>query len=125
MVNWKSICAGFAVTLVLMFMGLVFQALYLANLAPVIGGIIAGYIVGGSYRNGILNGWISTGPAGLIYAVTAVVLLGNLVSAKFTAANPCISFETIAVITLVLGFVLSTVLGSIGGIIGITVQNKF
>ena len=34
---------------------------------PVIGGLIAGYSVGGNYNDGILNGGIPVGLAGLIY----------------------------------------------------------
>ncbi|MCL4553006.1 MAG: hypothetical protein M1305_05580 [Candidatus Marsarchaeota archaeon] len=44
--NRKAMAVSFAVTLGLGFVGLVLQAVYLLNLAPPVGGISAGYVVG-------------------------------------------------------------------------------
>jgi len=51
MVDWKAIITGFIVNLILL--------PFLNAIGPIIGGIIIGYMVGGSYRNGIVNGGLS------------------------------------------------------------------
>jgi len=61
---------------------------------PLIGGIIAGYLVGGNYTDGVVNGGIPVGLVGLIY----------------TSGIP--------------GFVFYLVFGIIGGLIGFAIKER-
>ena len=54
MINWKAIVLGFIVTIILAYLGNYIPYLDIP-LAPIIGGIIAGLVVGGDYKNGLLT----------------------------------------------------------------------
>jgi hypothetical protein len=77
MVNWKSIGLGFIVTLVLVYLGNYLPYLDM-SLAPILGGIFAGYMVGGSYKNGVIYGGFSASIAGFIYTLLVIILSAEL-----------------------------------------------
>jgi hypothetical protein len=126
MINWKAIGLGFIVTLVVALIGLYVPFLSLP-IAPLIGGIVAGYLVGGSYRNGIINGGLSAGIGGFIYALATVLLLGGTISASAATMGINVTSETltaIAVVGAILAFILYFILGLIGGIIGVFLKER-
>ena len=114
-IELKAIIVGFVVTLILL--------PYLNALAPLIGGIIAGYIVGESYRNGIINGGLSVSIASLTYAVIVDSLFKDAIIAKASSTN--LSVDMVIILSIILAIIGGLVLGLIGGIIGVTIQKRY
>lgn len=124
MVNWKALGIGFIVTLILAFIGLFIPFITLP-LAPLFGGIVVGYLAGGSYRNGIINGGLSTGIAGFIYSLVVLLLLGGVFSALITAAGLSVTSETITLIAILFAIIMSIlyfIFGLIGGLVGVAIS---
>ena len=113
MVNWTAVAIGFVATIVLETIGILFLSLdtavstFISIFAPVIGGFIAAYWVGGAYEEGVVNGGLAGGMGSLIAAI--IFLPGTMM---FIAENAVISFIT------------SGILGIIGGLIGILAKGK-
>ena len=63
--NWIAISVAFIVTIVIAFISGIYLPKNIGLIGPVIGGLIAGYMVGGNYTDGIVNGGIPAGIAGL------------------------------------------------------------
>jgi hypothetical protein len=89
---------------------------------------LPGYIVGGSYTDGLVNGGIPVGIAGSIYTALIVLILGNKIIAEAVALGYTGSTGTLiigAVIGAVFsGFAIYFFLGIIGSIIGVELKNK-
>ena len=126
--NWTAIGIAFVVTLVIS----IFSGLYLPKnvvfISPVIGGLIAGYMVGGSYSDGIVNGGIAAGMAGLISFPVIGLLKWSVVTTTLSNYGYHISPETlligVVVGTALVGLVTYFVLGLIGGIIGAAIKGR-
>ena len=126
--NWTAIFVSFAVTLVIT----VFSGIYLPKnaglIGPVIGGLIAGYMVDGSYTDGLVHGGIPAGIAGLIYTTVVVLLFGSLITAVAINAGYRGSTEMLLIVSAVggafVGFALYFVLGIIGGVIGVVIKMR-
>jgi Family of unknown function (DUF5518) len=114
-VNLKAIIAGFAVTLILI--------PFLNALAPLIGGIIVGYIVGGNYRDGIISGGLSVSLAALTYAIIVNSLFKDAIITKATSTH--LSVEMVIILSIILAIIGGVLLGLIGGIIGVTIKNRY
>jgi hypothetical protein len=116
MVNWKAIGLGFIITLVLAYLGRYIPHLDMP-IAPIIGGIISGYIVGGSYRDGGIYGGLSVGIAGFLYTIMVIFPMAmNGESGIVTAA--------IIILGALLAFSIYFIMGLIGGIIGIAIKER-
>ena len=132
MVNWKSIGLGFIITLVFVYLGKYLP--YLAmSLAPILGGIFAGYVVGGSYKNGAIYGGFSAGIAGFIYTLLVIILSSGITRATSvsmaiipTSLSGASGIVTVGVIILgaTIAFVIYFVMGLIGGIIGVAIKER-
>lgn len=117
---------AFVVTLVIS----IFSGLYLHKnivfISPVIGGLIAGYMVGGIYSEGIANGGIAAGIAGLISFPVIGLLSWSVVTTTLNNYGYHIPPETlltgVVVGTALVGLVTYFVLGLIGGIIGTVIK---
>ena len=126
--NWTAIGVAFVVTLVIS----IFSGLYLHKnvvfISPVIGGLIAGYMIGGSYSDGIVNGGIAAGMAGLISFPVIGLLSWNVVTTTLSNYGYHIPPETlligVVVGTALVGLVTYFVLGLIGGIIGTAIKGR-
>ena len=126
--NWTAIGVAFVVTLVIS----IFSGLYLHKnvvfISPVIGGLIAGYMIGGSYSDGIVNGGIAAGIAGLISFPVIGLLSWNVVTTTLSNYGYHIPPETlligVVVGTALVGLVTYFVLGLIGGIIGTAIKGR-
>ena len=114
MFNWKAVITGFIVTLILLPL--------LNDIAPIIGGIIVGYMVGGNYRNGIINSGFSVGLSALVYAIYIVLSDPGSLIAKGTSIH--VAPELAIILTIILAIFGGLVLGLIGGIIGVTIKKK-
>ncbi len=115
MFNWKAIIIGFIVTLILL--------PFLNVIAPLIGGIIAGYMVGEKYKNGIYNGGISASIASLLYALVMFARLSGSDIAK--AASMHISVGIFSILSIILAIIGGLLLGLIGGIIGVAIKKHY
>lgn len=123
-----AIGVAFLVTIIIA----IFSGLYLPKnvglIGPVIGGLIAGYIVGGNYTDGIVNGGIPAGIAGLIYLAAIVLLFGNQIVAIASKVGYTGSVEGLIIVGAIaaafVGFAMYFVLGLIGGIIGVAIKER-
>lgn len=132
MVNWKAIGLGVIITLILAYLGKYIP--HLDNpIAPIIGGIFAGYVVGGSYKNGVFYGGLSAGIAGFVYTLLVIILSAGIALATTVSMNivpNTVSGEsgivTVSIIILgaFLAFGIYLILGLIGGIIGIAIRER-
>jgi hypothetical protein len=132
MVNWKAIGFGVSVTLILAYLGNFIPYLGM-SIAPIVGGIIAGYIVGGSFKNGIIYGGFSAGTAGFIYTFLVVVLTAGISKATAVSMNiypSAVGSESGIVTAIIIGlsvilaFGTYFIMGVIGGIIGIAIKER-
>lgn len=132
MVNWKSIGLGFIVTLVLVYLGNYLPYLDM-SLAPILGGIFAGYMVGGSYKNGVIYGGFSASIAGFIYTLLVIILSAGIALATSvsmavipTSLSGASGIVTVGIIILgaTIAFVIYFIMGLIGGLIGVAIKER-
>ena len=132
MVNWKSIGLGFIVTFLFVYLGRYLPYLDM-SLAPILGGIFAGYIVGGIYKNGAIYGGFSAGSAGFIYTLLIILLSSGIARATSvsmalvpTSLSGASGIVTASVIILggIIAFVIYFIMGLIGGIIGVAIKER-
>jgi hypothetical protein len=108
MVNWTAVAIGFVVTIVLEIVGLLFKsvdiavATFISIFAPVIGGLIASYWAGGTFKDGAITGGLAGGLGSLLAAIVSTP--GSLI---------------LLVENSIISFVLSAIAGIIGGLIGV------
>ncbi len=113
MVNWSAVIVGFIVTIFLEIIALLFKsvdiavAIFLTIFAPIIGGLIAAYWVGGTFKDGAVNGGLAGGLGSLLVAI--ITTNGSLI---IIAENAVISF------------LISAIAGIIGGLIGVIVRGN-
>ena len=97
-------------------------------IAPVIGGLIAGYIVGGSYTDGLVNGGIPAGIGGIVSTVTIVLFSSSQITSLAYSIGYTGSKETLfiglIVGSAVAGFALFFVLGILGSIVGVKLNSR-
>lgn len=132
MVNWKAICLGFIGTFILAYLGKYIPHLDMP-IAPIVGGILAGYMVGGSYRDGSVYGGLSAGIAGFIYTLLVIILAAGVSVAATVSMNvfPVSIYGESGIVTAgiiilgaILSFIIYFILGLIGGIIGIAIKER-
>ncbi|HEX7467003.1 MAG TPA: DUF5518 domain-containing protein [Methanobacterium sp.] len=127
MFDWKAIGMGFVVTLVLAIIGLFVP--FLGLLAPIIGGIVVGYMIGGGkYVDAIVDGGLSAGIAGFIFTLITVLLLGAAIStaaitAGYTGSTGALT-AVAAIIGAIVAFIIFLILGLIGGIVGVAIKGQ-
>ena len=126
--NWKAMGIAFLVTFILSFLSGIYLPKNAGLISPIIGGLLAGFIVGESFTSGIVNGGISAGIAGLIYLPLITYLSRNLISTTLNNLGYYISPETLLISvvlgTALVGFAMYFVLGIIGGIIGVAIKGR-
>ncbi len=114
----------FVVTLII----LMFTGTYLPRgiglLGPVVGGLIAGYLVGGNYTDGIVNGGIPVGFAGLVYTTGFLTINGNNITTSFNSLIYNISHVELLISVIVAGFLFYFVMGMIGGLLGFAIKER-
>ncbi|SCG84820.1 DUF5518 domain-containing protein [Methanobacterium congolense] len=116
--RWVAIVIAFVVAIVIGSFG----ERYLGDLfviGPLIGGFVAGCIVGKSYMDGLVNGGFPAGMAGFISIIILIFLFGG--------SNAGTSFEVILSGTLILAipyFMAFFIVGSIGGMLGAGIRKK-
>ncbi len=119
--NWTAVGVGFFVTLIL---GLLFPFIGLGLIAPIIGGIVAGYITKGTYMDGALNGGNGAGFAGFIAVLIIVFVFGgNSGSLTGVSVNSGGLLLATFLTAIVVG-IINTILGAIGGAVGILIKGN-
>jgi hypothetical protein len=113
MVNWTTVAIGFVVTIVLEIVGLLFKSVdmavttFISIFAPIIGGLIAAYWAGGTFKDGAINGGLAGGLGSLLAAIISTP--GNFI---------------LLVENSIISFVISGIAGSIGGLIGVLAKSN-
>ena len=113
MVNWTTVAIGFVVTIVLEIVGLLFKSVdmavttFISIFAPIIGGLIAAYWAGGTFKDGAINGGLAGGLGSLLAAIISTP--GNFI---------------LLVENSIISFVISGLVGSIGGLIGVLAKSN-
>ena len=113
MVNWTTVAIGFVVTIVLEIVGLLFKSVdmavttFISIFAPIIGGLIAAYWAGGTFKDGAINGGLAGGLGSLLAAIVSTP--GSLI---------------LLVENSIISFVISGIAGSIGGLIGVLAKSN-
>ncbi|HYU75547.1 MAG TPA: DUF5518 domain-containing protein [Ktedonobacteraceae bacterium] len=125
--RWRAITSGFLVTIIAEAIGLGLQAVPILYLASLLGGMTTGYLAhsdGDRLRTGSLMGGISVGIAAGMYAFVASILFESAIMTKASAIGLNLSPGTLAVGTVILGLLLGTVLGCIGGALGVVMKRR-
>lgn len=114
----------FAVSLVIIILIGTYLPKNIGFMGPIIGGLIAGYIVGGNYTDGIVNGGIPVGLAGLTYTSGIVAINGNKITASLNTLFYDGSHLKIMISVLFTAFVFYFIFGIIGGLIGFAIKER-
>jgi len=126
--NWMAIIVAFVVTIVIAIVGGIYLPKNTGLIGPILGGLIAGYVVGGSYTDGIVHGGIPAGIAGLIASSALVLLSEDKVAAAMANTGYAVSRETLTAVLIIGGaiggFIIFFIVGLIGGIIGVTIKKR-
>ena len=116
-INFKAVIIGAVIA--------AFLSLILSYLGYLIGGLVVGYLIVDDYVDGAVNGALAGGVAGLIQVLFLTGIMGLLIgraySPYFSAGVYFISMIFVGIIALVAGLIM----GGIGGLLGILVQEKF
>ena len=124
----EGIGAAFVTTTVLAIIFGIYLPKNVDLIGPVIGGLIAGYIVGGSYTDGLVNGGIPAGIGGIVSTVTIVLLQSSQITSLVYSIGYTGSKETLfiglVVGSAIAGFALFFVFGIIGSIIGVKLNKN-
>lgn len=121
-INWMAVGIGFIVTLILGIIGVYVG--FLGLLAPIIGGLIAGYMITGNYTDGAINGGLGAGIAGFVVTLIAVLVFGGAAMALSGYEVSGGVIGAAAIIGAIVAFIVEFILGAIGGIIGILIKGQ-
>lgn len=95
---------------------------YFLFFAPLIGGLIASYLFKGGYREGMVNGTVSTLPFAVIITVLALLILNSDSEKDLFTGIMINNFLIVAVPVLI--FSIFILIGVLGGLIGVFVRKK-
>lgn len=125
--NWPAIGIAFAIAIIMGIFGGVYLPKNVSLIGPIIGGLIAGYMVDGSYTDGLVNGGIPSGVAGLIALPVILYLFWgeiNVIVNNLGYHLPPGSLWAALIGAAFAGFAIYFVLGIIGAIIGVAIKNR-
>ena len=72
----------FVITLVIIILNGTYLPKSVGFIGPIVGGLIGGYLVGGNYTDGIVNGGIPVGLAGIVYTSGIVAINGYKITSS-------------------------------------------
>lgn len=106
-INWRSVVIGLIITVILVAM---LSQLNLGYLGAIIGGLVTGYLITGTYTDGAVNGGLSAGIGGFISVLAFALLFErSLISIAIVAAiGVLISYFIIGAITGIIGVLMKT-----------------
>jgi len=107
MIEWRPIIIGIIIALILDFLSVITQGLI--NPAFLLAGIAVGYMVGGTWKKGVINGAIF----GLIGAIIATVIIIILFASQYGS-------DVLGLLagTMILYFIVEIVTAIVGGALG-------
>lgn len=131
LVNWKSLGFGIFVTLILI-LPINYLPIWYIILPPIIGGIIIGDRVAGSYKTGIIYGGLSAGIAMFIYNLPYFYFTRGTNEMAWIAQHfPHASYIESGIIFLIINLLtviqlalIYFTLGLLGGFIGTIIKEK-
>jgi hypothetical protein len=122
--NWMVMGILFVVTLIILMLTGTYLPKGVGFLGPIVGGSIAGYFVGGNYTDGIVNGGIPVGLAGLIYTTGILVSNGNTITVSLNTLIYSASHLELLMSVIVTGFLFYFVMGMVGGLMGFAIKER-
>jgi Family of unknown function (DUF5518) len=122
--NWIVMGTVFVVTLVIILITGTYLPKSIGFIGPVIGGLIAGYLVGGNYTDGIINAGIPVGLAGLTYTSGLVVINGNKINISLNTLIYNGTHSQLLFSLIFAGFAFYFVYGIVGGLIGFAIKER-
>ena len=122
--NWMVMCIVFVVTLIIVMLTGTYLPKGVGFLGPIVGGLIAGYLVGGNYTDGIVNGGIPVGLAGLVYSTGILAINGNTINITLNTLIYNVSHVELLVSVIFAGFLFYFVMGMVGGLIGFAIKER-
>ena len=122
--NWMVMGIVFVVTLIILMLTGTYLPKGVGFLGPIVGGFIAGYFVGGNYTDGIVNGGIPVGLAGLIYTTGILVSNGNTITVSLNTLIYSASHLELLMSVIVTGFLFYFVMGMVGGLMGFAIKER-
>jgi hypothetical protein len=120
--NWIAIIISFVVTLVIGVFGGRYLPDNVSSIGPVVGGFVAGFMVGTRYIDGIVNGGIPTGIAAFIGFPLLVIIFGSQIPIIINTPLGISFFVTLSI--AIPYFLLFFIIGSISGIVGVAIRKK-
>ena len=93
-------------------------------IGPIVGGLIAGYWVGGNYTDGIVNGGIPVGLAGITYTSRIVAINGYKITVSLNTLIYNGSHVKLLFSLIFASFAFYLVFGIIGGLIGFAIKER-
>ena len=117
-IKWKPVGIGLIIAIVI---GTVVGILTSWGdlLGYLIGSVVAAYLVGGNYKNGVIHGVI----VGFVSAAV-VLVLGLLGLSVMYTTNLFLAGWIALTSILILAIVIGGITGTLGGIIGILIKNR-
>jgi hypothetical protein len=122
--NWMVMGIVFVVTLIIVMLTGTYLPKGVSFLGPIAGGLIAGYLVGGNYTDGIVNGGIPVGLAGLVYSTGILAINGNTTSTTLNTQIYNVSHVELLISAIFAVFLFYFVMGIIGGLIGFAIKER-
>jgi Family of unknown function (DUF5518) len=122
--NWMLMGIVFIFTLILVMITETYLPKGVGFLGPIAGGLIAGYLVGGNYTDGIVNGGIPVGLAGFINITGILAIKGNTITATLNGLIYNVSHIELLISVIFAGFLFYFIMGVIGGLMGFAIRER-
>jgi fructose-specific phosphotransferase system IIC component len=122
--SWTVMSIVFVTTLVITILSGTYLPKSAGFIGPIVGGLIAGYWVGGNYTDGIVNGGIPVGLAGITYTSRIVAINGYKITVSLNTLIYNGSHVKLLFSLIFASFAFYLVFGIIGGLIGFAIKER-
>ena len=122
--SWTVMSIVFVTTLVITILSGTYLPKSAGFIGPIVGGLIAGYLVGGNYTDGIVNGGIPVGLAGITYTSGILAINGYKITASLNTHSYNGSHLQLLFSLIFANFAFYLVFGIIGGLIGFAIKER-
>ena len=122
--SWTVMGIVFVTTLVITILNGTYLPKSVGFIGPIVGGLIAGYLVGGNYTDGIVNGGIPVGLAGITYTSRIVAINGYKITVSLNTLIYNGSHVKLLFSLIFASFAFYLVFGIIGGLIGFAIKER-
>ena len=122
--SWTVMSIVFVTTLVITILSGTYLPKSVGFIGPIVGGLIVGYLVGGNYTDGIVNGGIPVGLAGITYTSRIVAINGYKITVSLNTLIYNGSHVKLLFSLIFASFAFYLVFGIIGGLIGFAIKER-